>query len=661
MSESRQGTAAAKEAQKKSEAKKPAKSAKDATTSKSTGTTKAAKNAKAENKGGATQKKTSAKKSAAHKSSASKSSAKTTAAKSESAVKSSPKKSAASKTSAAKKSSAKKNSASKPKQNAAAKKSAPEKKSTTAVTPRAEEKAFAPAAPVREAGTVEIVDVASEGGGVEIDRATLMNSVAALGLPAPGSVELPAHRRRSKDFAEYAAAVARGAVDCPPELMSGRQRRLHVRDTVIEDHVVRMHLVPAAVESKFADLARDPFSFFRGTALLYYRDIAGTDAFLPFVPTVGDIHPENFGVLPGADGRPLFAVNDMDEAWIAPFTWDLERGAVGFALAAIAQGLSENKALKVAEKFVDSYFRGIRACIEDPGEKLRRISGHGPGVIEPYMKKAHRTRASFLRKRIDAETLTFLETERVHRVPRMAALVEEPLREYASRVANPAIGGLPENFFDILDVAIRTGSGTASRGLTRFWVLVAGWGDGPEEKVIIELKLSRHSVLDGLAPAREDDPGREAGRKKDGYAGEKAEATDQLDPAERVSRAFHAFIIDGDPFYGHTSIEGMSFLVRERSPQKVNVDVEDFDYSGLKKYAKLCGRVLARQHVRADAELNGSSSDVAERIDSAGSARVFKHDAREFVEEKLQQVLYDFDLFASDHANGAFEVRTAQS
>jgi len=488
-----------------------------------------------------------------------------------------------------------------------------------------------------------------------------MKSVAALGLPAPGSVKLPAHRRRSKGFAEYAAAVARGAVDCPPELLSGRQRRLHVRDTVIEDHVVRMHLVPAAVESKFADLARDPFSFFRGTALLYYRDIAGTDAFLPFVPTVGDIHPENFGVLPGADGRPLFAVNDMDEAWIAPFTWDLERGAVGFALAAVAQGLSEKKALKGAEKFVDSYFRGIRACIEDPGEKQRRISGHGPAVIEPYMKKAHRTRASFLRKRIDTETLTFLETERVHRVPRMAAVVEEPLREYASRVANPAIGGLPENFFDILDVAIRTGSGTASRGLTRFWVLVAGWGDSPEEKVIIELKLSRHSVLDGLAPAREDDPGREAGRKKEGNSGENAEPTDHLDPAERVSRAFHAFIIDGDPFYGHTSIEGMSFLVRERSPQKVNVDVEDFDYSGLKKYAKLCGRVLARQHVRADAELNGSTSDVAERIDSAGSARVFKHDAMEFVEEKLQQVLYDFDLFASDYANGAFDVRTVRS
>lgn len=473
----------------------------------------------------------------------------------------------------------------------------------------------------------------------------LLDSVSALGLPVPTPVALPAHRRRRSEFEDHARAVAAGVVEIPPELLTGRLRRLHIRDTVIEDHLLRMRLVPAAVASKFDDLSRDPFTFFRGTALLYYRDIAGSDAHLPFVPTVGDVHPENFGVLPGADGAPLFSVNDLDEAWMAPFTWDLGRGAVGFALAALDAGASRAKARKVAKKFVEAYLDGIEACREDPDEALRRVTGKGPKAIRAYMAKARRTRESFLAKRIDLDTLTFLEDERVRRRPELMDTLDAAVHEYSRRVVHPDAAEMPASFFDVLDVAVRTGSGTASRGLARFWVLVRGWGESPAEKVIIELKMSRTSVLDGLAPFAEDVGG----------GARSAVAALDLDPAERIYRAFDAFIADGDPLYGYVDLAGVSFLVRERSPQKVNVDIEDFDVPGLKKYAKLCGRVLARQHVRADGELNGEEASAAERIATAGSAHVFLVDALEFVDEKVDQVTTDFALFAEDFARGAFD------
>ena len=232
--------------------------------------------------------------------------------------------------------------------------------------------------------------------------AELLESVASLGLPTPTPATVPAHRRRRGEFETYSREVARGDVEVPPEMLTGRHRRLHVRDTVIEDHLLRMQLVPSAVSSKFEDIARSPFPFFRGTAMLYYRDLAGSDAHLPVVPTVGDVHPENYGVLPGADGEPLFSLNDMDEAWMAPFTWDLGRGAVGFALAAIEGGASRKKAMKVAKKFVASYLEGVEKCVADPEEATRRVSGDDtPKVIRSYMKKAGRSRESFLRKRID--------------------------------------------------------------------------------------------------------------------------------------------------------------------------------------------------------------------------------------------------------------------
>lgn len=470
--------------------------------------------------------------------------------------------------------------------------------------------------------------------------AELLESVASLGLPTPTPATVPAHRRRRGEFETYSREVARGDVEVPPEMLTGRHRRLHVRDTVIEDHLLRMQLVPSAVSSKFADIARSPFPFFRGTAMLYYRDLAGSDAHLPFVPTVGDVHPENFGVLPGADGEPLFSINDMDEAWMAPFTWDLGRGAVGFALAAIEGGASRKKAIKVAKQFVAAYLDGVEKCVADPEEATRRVSGDdAPKVIRRYMKKAGRSRESFLRKRIDFDELNFRETNRVRRRPGLTPLIDDAVRRYSRRVRpSSAKDELPKDFFRIHDVAIRTGSGTASRGLSRFWVLVEGWGKSAEDKVILELKMSRHSVLDGLAPKQ----------------GSASGIDDEFDPAKRIADAFDAFIIDGDPLYGYTDIEGVSFLVRERSPQKVNVDAGDFDTSELKKYAKLCGRMLARQHVRADRFLNGKGSDVAARILGAGHTNIFLFDTLELVDEQVDTVLRDHAMFAADHAAGAF-------
>lgn len=500
------------------------------------------------------------------------------------------------------------------------------RKNTTSKTQAAASKTQAAAPAKKDAKTTDV--------------SNLLESVSSLGLPMPKPAHVPAHRRRRGEFEVYTREVARGDVEVPPEMLTGRHRRLHVRDTVIEDHLLRMQLVPSAVNSKFADIAKSPFPFFRGTALLYYRDLAGSDAHLPFVPTVGDVHPENFGVLPGADGKPLFSLNDMDEAWMAPFTWDLGRGAVGFALAALEGVAKRKKARKIARKFVAAYLDGVEKCVADPGEASRRVvAENAPKVIGRYMDKAERSRESFLRKRIDFDSLTFLETDRVRRRPELTPLVDDAVRRYSRRVTpSTSEDELPATFFDIHDVAVRTGSGTASRGLSRFWALVEGWGPAPEEKVILELKMSRHSVLDGLAPAQ----------------GVSSGIDEEFDPAKRIADAFEAFIIDGDPLYGYTEIEGVSFLVRERSPQKVNVDVGSFDSSELKKYAKLCGRMLARQHVRADHYLNGKGSDVAARILGAGHANIFLFDTMELVSEQVDTVLSDFEMFSADYAAGAF-------
>lgn len=128
------------------------------------------------------------------------------------------------------------------------------------------------------------------------------------------AVRIPAQTDRTGNFTRLSVDAARGDVVTLPSQLQGRRGRLHIRNTVLEDHRARLLVAPDAVAGTWEHPAGDAFSFFRGTALLHYRDLVGEDTWLPTVASIGDVHPENFGVLPGAGGQPAFSADDFDEA-----------------------------------------------------------------------------------------------------------------------------------------------------------------------------------------------------------------------------------------------------------------------------------------------------------------------------------------------------------
>ena len=180
---------------------------------------------------------------------------------------------------------------------------------------------------------------------------------------------------RVDDFRRLAAANARGEFTMLPRMLTGNDRRRHVRQTVREDHQTRIESGDEDAGAKFDKLAGSVFSFFRGTALLFYRDMAGEDPWMPTVLALGDVHPENFGVMPNADNVPIFGVNDFDEATYAPFTWDLKRGATGFMLAAEEdRRLRPQAQRKIARRFVRRlHGRRSRGYAADGGEQEREL------------------------------------------------------------------------------------------------------------------------------------------------------------------------------------------------------------------------------------------------------------------------------------------------
>jgi hypothetical protein len=91
------------------------------------------------------------------------------------------------------------------------------------------------------------------------------------------------------------------------------------------------------LDYKHEMMAADTFSFLRAT---FYRwaQLAPQElpdlADAPRVLAVGDLHVENFGTWRDLEGRLVWGVNDFDEAYRLPFTYDIVRLATSAGLAA---------------------------------------------------------------------------------------------------------------------------------------------------------------------------------------------------------------------------------------------------------------------------------------------------------------------------------------
>ena len=438
---------------------------------------------------------------------------------------------------------------------------------------------------------------------------------------------------RTEAFRLFAKQRAEGQVTVPPTLLSPEERRLYVRQTLREDHQFRIHNRPEGAQAKFDKLGHSPFTFFRGTALLYYRDYAGTDAELPMVLAIGDVHPENFGVMPNADGAPFFGLNDFDEAAFAPFSWDVKRGAVGFNLAVRQQGFSKKNRRRVVKSFVNGYIAGLLDFARNDREKWHqwRID-NSPPMIRNLLESAQLSRRDFLKDLIDFDKGCFMPTQKIVPNGKDVKMFQKAVNAYYKN--NDIKSTTLRSHFKVKDVAIKTGSGTASLGLDRYFVLIDGPTENIADDIILEFKQARRSALHGLVPDTPDT------------------AEDQ---AERIITSHAIHLVGGDPYYGHTDLDGKDFLVRERSPYKDEIKVKSLDEEEMQAYAHICGKTLAQAHARSDEDTGLTEGSAEATILASISPRVFKADVTRFADMAADRIEVDYKAFLKDHAKGAFQ------
>jgi uncharacterized protein (DUF2252 family) len=440
---------------------------------------------------------------------------------------------------------------------------------------------------------------------------------------------------RVESFRLLAEARARGEMVLLPRMLGGNDRRTHVRETVREDHETRIATSDVEAREKFDKLAGSVFHFFRGTNLLFYRDVLGEDARMPTVLALGDVHPGNFGVMPSADNVPVFGVNDFDDAFYAPFTWDLKRGVVGFMLgAAEKSGLKRKKQRAVAERFVRGYIEGIAAYAADrteQDEQLRRDNAP-PMIAELLEDVLGYSRAEWLAETLLDEYGTgFRADDELVPISSRRAEFQDLVDRYVTEndVAVPARAGSMR----VKDVAERKGAGTASLGLTRYFVLLEGPRADGTDDLLLEFKRARRSALAGLVPP--------SGFEVD-------------EQADRIRHAQGVHLVNGDVFYGSVDFDGHSFMVRERAPFRDDISLGSLSVGEWKEYAGICGRVLAHTHAMSD-EKGQIDYDVEPAImEAIGGHDLFVDDLLRFADEAVARVRRDHAFFVADHELGAF-------
>jgi uncharacterized protein (DUF2252 family) len=400
---------------------------------------------------------------------------------------------------------------------------------------------------------------------------------------------------------------------CPPRISALDRvvRSVDCTTHTIQEHIraaLQMENCPPAmqsesnardVEQKLIKLAdNDVFVFFRGAAGFFDLDLMcmdpnfqGKKRDMPRVVSNGDAHPENFGTQVMVNGKLMWGVNDFDQSFPTPFSWDLKRSATGTEVACRARGWNDVVCKASVHAFVGAYL-DIAAepnvsSVVIPNQD-RFIEGsrasERDGLLVQLFKRARKSESDeeilkWLRDDLNVDT----EKDRFFQTERTTPLPDEVIPEFQSAIEAYLFHGVPAvvmypwgEFWKVLAVAKRSGSGTGSIGLNRYYILLRGKKSTYGGRIVVEMKQEIHSLLEM-------------------FFRYKFTESEQGKRAVDAVRGAYPYT---NPFYGWTMLRGHAYVVREKSKHEKTVKLDELTAEQYLDYAVLCGRALAMYHFK---------------------------------------------------------------
>ncbi len=370
------------------------------------------------------------------------------------------------------------------------------------------------------------------------------------------------------------------------------KRESFIVDCLVAAFSGLMDADPDAFRTKFRKMAADAFAFYRGSACVFYADVAQredrwADERTSRVWIQGDLHAENFGTYMDGAGVLIFDVNDFDEAFIGHFTWDLQRFAASVALMCWQKALSDRVIQDLITSFVRSYLdqvRWFRKTDDDSTFSLNLDTARG-AVLSALQDARLSTRYSMLDRitHLDESDRRFRESAGVRRLDKAEyGKVDAAFEAYQDTI--PQSKKFREVAYDVKDIVGRTGFGIGSAGLPSYNVLIEGFNQALDNDIVLSMKQGNVA-----APSRVVDD-----REVHEYFAHHG---------HRTAVSQRALQAHADPLLGYTEIDGKGFVVAELSPYE-----SDLDWSALTEPDELTevieqlGRAVAKVHCVGDAD-----------------------------------------------------------
>ncbi|MFF3603351.1 DUF2252 domain-containing protein [Streptomyces sp. NPDC002463] len=350
---------------------------------------------------------------------------------------------------------------------------------------------------------------------------------------------------------------------------------------------------PAAFRVKFRKMAGSAFAFYRGTACLFYSDLEHEAHGGPYLDEQtgrvwihGDLHAENFGTYMDANGRLVFNVNDFDEAYVGPFTWDLKRLSASLALIGYAKALSDEQITELVRIYAGAYRERIHALAT--GAKGDEVPAFTLETAEGALLGALREARALTRFGLLDSMTEIRDFERRFAAGGGSIELDAATRYKVLAAFDGYLETLPESSlarpdsYRVKDVVGRRGIGIGSAGLPSYNILLEGNSDALENDVVIYVKqaqtpaVSRH-VTDAAVRAY---------FRHEGH---------------RTVISQRALQAHADPWLGWTELDGAGQLVAEVSPYAVDLDWSDIDDpQEIAATVADLGRATATMHAAAD-------------------------------------------------------------
>ena len=375
------------------------------------------------------------------------------------------------------------------------------------------------------------------------------------------------------------------------------KRQQLVIDVLEQAFAPLMTADPSAFRVKYRKMAADPFAFYRGTACLFDHDLAQArdpwaDERTGRVWIHGDLHAENFGTYMNSHGELIFDVNDFDEAYLGPFSWDLRRFLASLALMGWQKALPEEAIRGLSKVYLDAYLTQVHGYVdgEQDGDFALRLANTS-GVVNEVLKQARlSSRLELLDgvSEIEDDERRFSDGPGVRRLPKAEhRSVMSAFRTYLTTI--------PENkrvarelFYDVKDIVGSSGFGIGSAGLPAYNLLLEGYDQALENDVVISMKQANVPALSRVI----DIADAQAYFEHEGH---------------RTTISQRALQVHSDPFLGYTTLKGVGYVVGELSPYEADLVWDDINEpEEMQVLLADLGRATAKIHCASDADSDES-------------------------------------------------------